>query len=103
MAVVFAINAQLVRASERKCRPPDGAPFRASLRTAGLSLPVPHRTRRLVVEVARVMRREYREPMTTLTGGFHMSTFQPDSLLGREPPAAAERLEASEAARCRCN
>jgi hypothetical protein len=45
-------------ASERKCRPPYRALFRSSLRTAGLSLPVPHRTRRLVVEVARVMRRD---------------------------------------------
>ena len=35
MAVVFAINAQLVRASERKCRPPYKALFRARRATAG--------------------------------------------------------------------
>ena len=59
--VVCAINAQLVRASETKCRPPYRALFRASLATAGLSLHVPHRTRQLVVEVPWMMRREYCE------------------------------------------
>src|SRR6202041_484094 len=61
MAVVFAINGQPVRASERKCRPPCRALFRASRATAGLSLPAPRRMRRPVVEVAWVMRREYCE------------------------------------------
>ncbi len=59
--MVFAINAQTLRASERKCRPPCRALCRASPATAGLSLHAPRRMRRPVVEVAWVMRREYCE------------------------------------------